>query len=89
MKNTQYVRLGNRLRGSCREQGTGNREQGTKIITIPTRIPIPALNLPYTERQRRTTLAKRPRYANNQPTFNLGQKATLCEQPTNLQPSTK
>ncbi|WP_158517437.1 hypothetical protein [Moorena producens] len=40
------------------------------MITIPTRIPIPTLNLPYTEPQRRRILAKRPRYANNQPTFN-------------------
>ncbi|NEO96957.1 MAG: hypothetical protein F6K56_45445 [Moorea sp. SIO3G5] len=32
-------------------------------------------------------MAKRPRYANNQLTFNLGQKATLREQPTNLQPT--
>ncbi|NEN99211.1 MAG: hypothetical protein F6K50_28140 [Moorea sp. SIO3I7] len=33
-------------------------------------------------------MAKRPRYANNLLTFNLGQKATLREQPLNLQPST-
>ncbi|NEO64501.1 MAG: hypothetical protein F6J98_30460 [Moorea sp. SIO4G2] len=31
-------------------------------------------------------MAKRPRYANNLLTFNLGQKATLREQPLNLQP---
>ncbi|WP_158517626.1 hypothetical protein [Moorena producens] len=30
-------------------------------------------------------MAKRPRYANNIPTFNLGQKATLREQHPNLQ----
>ncbi|WP_424099677.1 hypothetical protein [Moorena producens] len=31
-------------------------------------------------------MAKRPRYANNLLTVNLGQKATLREQPLNLQP---
>ncbi|NEO40941.1 MAG: hypothetical protein F6J90_33260 [Moorea sp. SIOASIH] len=31
-------------------------------------------------------MAFRPRYANNQTTFNLGLSATLREQPNNLQP---
>ncbi|NEO45504.1 MAG: hypothetical protein F6K55_15780 [Moorea sp. SIO4A3] len=57
-------------------------------------IPTLAKRPRYANNLQHPTLAKRPRYANNlQPHNlqhpNLGQKATLREQPSNLQPSTK